>query len=217
MTNYNMTNVEQYPGLPAKNYEVLDSNALLAAAAQGEWFEQSFVDTEPLTQARVLAVLRKDVKNLADFAEKTKMFFVGIIKVDPESESSQWTIMPGQRDREIASAASEVYAERLKGATAHFIIGPSGDDFSNSEDIGVMDRDITDCRFAVDVTAKDGLALDDIVKSPGKITFLPGVWTEWNGRSAVGEYSDFEAYVNDRQDVVLRQNLLAGMRAALGK
>lgn len=35
---------DRYPGLPRMEYEVLDADALLAAAAQGEWFEQTFID-----------------------------------------------------------------------------------------------------------------------------------------------------------------------------
>ncbi len=214
-----MANYNQYPGLPGVKYEAFDADALLAAAARGEWFEQSFIDTQPFTKERLLAVLRADAKRLADFADTAKMFFVGVVKVDPQSESSQWTIMPGQKDPQIAEAARELYAEELKGAAAHFIIGPSGDYFTNSEDIGVMDKDTGDCKYAVDVTREDGIAIDRVIASPGKIIFSPDVWVEWNGQSAISPYTGFEADPRTEviQEIMIRDDLLKSMRAALGK
>lgn len=58
-----MIKYDRYPGLPRMEYEVLDADALLAAAAQGEWFEQTFINPPILLLERGYWLYYKQMQN----------------------------------------------------------------------------------------------------------------------------------------------------------
>ncbi len=197
------------------NSLVIDTPGVIEATRRGEWFDMRSHDDAPYSLERVLQVLQHDALTLADFADANRVFFVGTVHA--AGEGSDWSIMPGSKDSEIAKMARELYRTKLMGARAHFIVGPSGDYFTDSEAIGVMDTDIADCEVAIDVTREDGLAVDYLKGGLGKLVVQPGPWRTWNGSNALDGYDDLTPGTREITLPQAKQSLLESMRAAQGR
>ncbi len=197
------------------NSLVIDTPGVIEATQRGEWFDMRSHDNTPYSLDRVLQVLQHDAPTLADFADTNRVFFVGTVHA--AGEGSDWSIMPGSKDPEIARMARELYRTKLMGARAHFIVGPSGDYFTDSEHIGVMDEDTAGCEVAIDVTREDGLAVDHFKRGLGKLVFQPGPWRTWNGGHALDGHDDLTPGMVEVELSRAKQSLLESMRASLGR
>jgi len=179
----------------------MDPNRIIAQDRDGKWYENSFYDRNDLTVNHVIATLQEKALPLAKYADKYNAFFVITIK-EEKGSAAEWTIMPAFDDpRIVKEQTSPKYAEKLKDAWGHIIIGPSGDAFTNSEQVGVMDANLQDGTFAFDVTYDDGISCHSISRIRDKMIAEPGPWKDWSGVEALNYAYEADPGTNRAQVV----------------
>lgn len=159
---------------------------MMPLETRNSWYEKVFTDRNELSKEHVIETLLNQGLPFAEYANKFQtFFFIALHKVLPETPST-WTITPAFSDRALATQASPRFERLLHESWGHVIIGPSGDAFSDSEQIGVKDRYLADGTFAFDVTAADGIAVDEITVRRNTVRSDPSTWVDWSGGIALG-------------------------------
>jgi hypothetical protein len=183
-----MTSPEFVDNLPP--VQQINPDYLISLDRQAKWYEVKYDDVGEFSVQHVLDMISARMKPLVDYADTYKAYFFATVD-RTSSDRNTWTFMPAYKDKDIVEKTAAIYAEKLKSAWGHVLIGPSDDSFNDSEHVGVMDKDLKDNTFAFDVT-QEGIAVDNITITRGKTYATPSVFIDWNGQRVANHELDPE-------------------------